>query len=117
MSDNHVTIRCMTVPGTGHLHNVSVTIDGERSLVPEGVTLSYGSPSILAYSDVGAYRAFTRGSQVSQCTPAGGPRSAVPPLSGCLVVSIPSVQTIRISGKNFGPGMEPVIEYVQYVCD
>jgi hypothetical protein len=54
----------MTVPGTGHLHNVSVTIDGERSLVPEGVTLSYGPPSILTYSDEGSYRAFTRGSQV-----------------------------------------------------
>jgi hypothetical protein len=54
----------MTVPGTGHLHNISVTIDGERSLVPEGVTLSYGPPSILTYSDEGSYRAFTRGSQV-----------------------------------------------------
>ena len=64
VSDNHVTIRCMTVPGTGHLHNISVTVDGERSVVPVGVTLSYGAPSILSYSDEGSYHAFTRGSQV-----------------------------------------------------
>jgi hypothetical protein len=29
---------------------------------------------------------------------------------------VPPLQTIRIAGKNFGPGVEPVIEYVQYVC-
>jgi hypothetical protein len=64
VSDDHVTIRCMTVPGTGHLHNISVTIDGERSLFQPDVHVSYGSPSILSYSDVGSYHAFTRGSQV-----------------------------------------------------
>ena len=54
----------MTVPGTGHLHNISVTIDGERSLFQPDVHVSYGSPSIQEYSDVGSYHAFTRGSQV-----------------------------------------------------
>ena len=66
MQDDHVTIRCLTVPGTGKGHNVSVTVDGVRSLFQPSVTLSYGPPSILGYADAGASLAFTRGSQARE---------------------------------------------------
>ncbi len=64
VTNNHVTITCLTVAGTGLNHTVQVTIDGVASLVNPNVLQDYGAPSIMAYSDVGALNAFTRGMQV-----------------------------------------------------
>jgi hypothetical protein len=64
--DDHVSIRCLTVPGTGKGLNVSVQIDDRISLFQPDVTVSYGAPSILAYSGPGSAGAFTRGDQVGR---------------------------------------------------
>jgi hypothetical protein len=62
--DEHVTIRCQSVPGTGNLHLVKVVVDDVASLVPENVYISYLPPSIREYIGDGSYHAFTRGFQV-----------------------------------------------------
>ncbi len=61
---SHVSISCLTVPGTGFNHTLQVTIDGVRSDVNPAVLQAYGSPSIVGYSDAGSIDAFTRGMQV-----------------------------------------------------